>query len=128
MARIKEELLPLNSKALDAINCDSLDLSKEIVKLQRLATKMAKNAQRLSDHDAVMLYCTKEVRGIKAATTQANMYLGIASMLLEHIKDDLVHIYRERDQFRIEREEQVRRQQDASRKHKQRSKEAAETE
>lgn len=128
MARIKEELLPLNSKALDAINCDSLDLSKEIVKLQRLAAKMAKNAQRLSDHDAAMLYCTKEVRGIKASATQANMYLGIASMLLEHIKDDLVHIYRELDQFRIEREEQVRRQQDASRKQKQRSKEAAETE
>lgn len=126
--KIREDLIPLNGKVLNAINCDCLDLSREIKKIEEHTGKMAKHAQRLDEHEAAILYTTKQVHNIKNSASQAYMYIGIANMLLDNIKDDLATLYKERDKFCYEQAERLQNMANAERQAKHRRKEAAATE
>lgn len=90
---------PLSSTVLSEIDYACADVASMLTAHQNEIGRLAEQVQLLDANEARRINCTLQVQNIQKSALAISNYLSISDMLLEHIRQDLNHIYRERQEF-----------------------------
>ena len=83
----------MTTKELDSLTKDVMDASDLV---QKKALKMIARASKAAGtiDEERRLDCALVLRDLKKSSSALYMYIGICDMLLEHLKDDLITLYK----------------------------------
>ena len=90
----------MTTKELDSINTDVMEVSDALKKILKKSARAAKAAGDLTG--SAKLDCELVIRDLKMSSSSLYTYMSICDMLLDHMKADLIAIYKAKKRRRQE--------------------------
>ena len=94
-----EKELPISGARLAKVSVNVATIDKAILSIMYNASELVKEADLLKEKEAIDVRSYIQVRNIKKSALDIKTYLGLADMLLCHMRGDLNHIFKQRHEY-----------------------------
>lgn len=122
---MNEELLPISGTRLANVSYDIAAIDKTILSIQDRLKDLVTQTEQLNEKDAHMVNSYIQVRNIKISAHNVKMYIGLADMLLCHMREDMNYIFSQRNAYKKAYEKRKMDMQNAERIAKHRAKDSS---